>query len=388
MEYPYDALKTRRNAFDACTDRINEIIQEYPGIYEKPWYWAIFKDELFKLSNDEDNTLDSHTLLTLGAELDAYHEGTLVFVRDYNDNLITKDELATQLETLAKEYKLPEERIEEAHIVDWDTGSIEYELDGMTYTANDVFEFVPNTPDVGNLHIRFFNGDDITVPIRQDMEDFDDRLAATVASHLEGCIQKPGYTFEERLPQPKQEEKQDSVALDPQGNVVLATYGEDALVYRGQRAVQPFVVAHGYDGTSGEWRYGNYYHDLADATDAVDPDVIGDAVIRWDTSSIIFELKKQGVEVNDENINAVAKEFAETWNQQARRLGYSIINDAVGTLQCKQVLAHNKQISERKPKQGKHTIANVAKVAKTRAQQQKGDDGLAGAAVRARKPKR
>lgn len=63
-----------------------------------------------------------------------------------------------------------------------------------------------------------------------------------------------------------------SQCIDPKGRVVLETRGRDALLFRGGR-YQPYVVAHGYDGRTGEWSHGNYLETAAEAAEALNPAV-------------------------------------------------------------------------------------------------------------------
>lgn len=43
--------------------------------------------------------------------------------------------------------------------------------------------------------------------------------------------------------------------------------GRNALLFRGLNSHQPYVVAHGYDETSGTWSHGTYLSSLADAVE-------------------------------------------------------------------------------------------------------------------------
>lgn len=64
-----------------------------------------------------------------------------------------------------------------------------------------------------------------------------------------------------------------SQAIDPKGRVVLERRGPDALLFRGG-AYQPFVLAHGYDGRTGEWSHGNYLDTAAEAAEAINPEAV------------------------------------------------------------------------------------------------------------------
>lgn len=60
------------------------------------------------------------------------------------------------------------------------------------------------------------------------------------------------------------ESKKPPVELDPKGRVVIARKGDDALVMTSTdpRTPQPFVIAHGYDPETGNWKHGTYSREL------------------------------------------------------------------------------------------------------------------------------
>lgn len=66
---------------------------------------------------------------------------------------------------------------------------------------------------------------------------------------------------------------------DPKGNVVLGSFGKNAIVYMPDSTYNPYVRAFGYDPETGEWVQGHYTDDLAKAWLDADPDYIEDACL-------------------------------------------------------------------------------------------------------------
>ena len=95
------------------------------------------------------------------------------------------------------------------------------------------------------------------------------------------------------------------IGLDPKGHVVLAEFGDRALVFTNKDAVQPFVVAHGYDSETGEWAHGLYFSDLGTAYDFANPEIFEGAVVRIEREDISEKLKEYGVLPSYENIQEV-----------------------------------------------------------------------------------
>lgn len=103
------------------------------------------------------------------------------------------------------------------------------------------------------------------------------------------------------------------VALDPKGRAVLARFGEDALVFQGEGAVQPFVVAYDYDPATGEWAYGSYYSCAANAWAEADPAVVrgGTGTWVWDTD-LAEALEEAGHEPTPFNMKLLENELCST----------------------------------------------------------------------------
>lgn len=99
--------------------------------------------------------------------------------------------------------------------------------------------------------------------------------------------------------------KNQASAFDPKGHVVLAEFGDRALVLTNKDAVQPFVVAHGYDSETGEWAHGLYFSDLGTAYDFANPEILEGAVVRIEREDISEKLKEYGAIPSYENIQEV-----------------------------------------------------------------------------------
>ncbi|RHL25386.1 hypothetical protein [Collinsella sp. AF38-3AC] len=93
---------------------------------------------------------------------------------------------------------------------------------------------------------------------------------------------------------------------DPKGNVELVRFGSTAILFCG--GGEPFMVAKGYDGKTGEWS-GNAVRvdDLSVAWDIADPEIIEDATVKWTRTDVADILEGKGIEANDWNIDAVVK---------------------------------------------------------------------------------
>lgn len=133
-------------------------------------------------------------------------------------------------------------------------------------------------------------------------------------------------------------------AIDPKGNVLLETFGSDALLFR-PGAVQPYVVAHGYDGRTGEWGHGTYFSDPASAYEAANPEIIEDATIRWEREDVREKLEEYGCATDDKNIAKVLvntqpgyKNVAEYMKENGYEAGRADLDETVGRLKEQGVL--------------------------------------------------
>lgn len=77
--------------------------------------------------------------------------------------------------------------ISDAVITDWDSGTVEYHVEGdSTYTAENAFAFTPTTPHMGILTLNNRNGREMLSMCQEhDLEDFDAYIAHRVACHVE-----------------------------------------------------------------------------------------------------------------------------------------------------------------------------------------------------------
>lgn len=96
--------------------------------------------------------------------------------------------------------------------------------------------------------------------------------------------------------------------IDPKGKIVLQEFGSTAVLMRPGNPYEPFVVASGYDRSTGEWASGYYTSDLAYAMDMANPDVLERATIRWMREDFSMHLEEEGIEPTDENIDALIEE--------------------------------------------------------------------------------
>lgn len=73
---------------------------------------------------------------------------------------------------------------------------------------------------------------------------------------------------------------------DSKMRIVLAQFGNEALVFTGLNSPEPYVVAHNFDPETMTWGHGTYYSDLGRAWDEINPDIIEQATVRWSREDI------------------------------------------------------------------------------------------------------
>lgn len=124
--------------------------------------------------------------------------------------------------------------------------------------------------------------------------------------------------------------------LDPKGNIVLENFGRDALIVRTgsdgtilPKALQPYVVAHGYEAETGEWGHGSYFSDLGHAYEAADPDIIEQASIRWMRDDLAQALEEAGIEPSKGAIYSLQSDVADMsgWRDMAISHGNEMLSD-------------------------------------------------------------
>ena len=126
------------------------------------------------------------------------------------------------------------------------------------------------------------------------------------------------------------------VNLDPKGNVVLARFGNDALIFRGG-PYEPYVVASGYDEQTGTWSHGTYYSDLSRAWDYIHPDILEEVTVKWMRDDFAESLEEHGIEATDDNIcDLMDRCDMSWWKDNAISHGNEYITDEVYYLAEKQ----------------------------------------------------
>lgn len=125
----------------------------------------------------------------------------------------------------------------------------------------------------------------------------------------------------------------DSEARD--GFTVLRHVGSTALVFTGEGAPQPYVVAHGYDEKSGEWGWGSYYGSAAAAWNDIDPDVVEESVVWWSRSDFEQAVEKAGMEVCEETVDEVIDGTCRMrgWRDLATSHGWEGIKDVLADIE-------------------------------------------------------
>lgn len=89
-------------------------------------------------------------------------------------------------------------------------------------------------------------------------------------------------------------------AINNQGQILLDAFSESsgrltALLYQ-PNAVSRYIVAHGYDPSTGSWSHGSYFSDPASAYNEAHPDIIADAFPPQTYSGWMEELELEGLE--------------------------------------------------------------------------------------------
>lgn len=93
--------------------------------------------------------------------------------------------------------------------------------------------------------------------------------------------------------------------IDPKGNIVLHVFGNDALLMRPAATYQPYVIAYGYDASTGEWSHGSYQSDLSRAWQKAHPKIIEDACVTWELEDVSERLDVYGIEATEDAIAEV-----------------------------------------------------------------------------------
>ncbi len=124
------------------------------------------------------------------------------------------------------------------------------------------------------------------------------------------------------------------VDLDPKGYAVLAGGEGYALVFRGERAVEPFVIASGYDPKTGTWAHGSYYADLGRAWECFQDDIIEDASVRWVYEDIERALEQAGAPVNGDTVEELldAVEDMRGWRDSAISRGNEMLEECAANI--------------------------------------------------------
>lgn len=134
-------------------------------------------------------------------------------------------------------------------------------------------------------------------------------------------------------------------ALDHKGRIILQTFEiegnerPDALVFS-PGAVQPYIVAHGYDAETGEWSHGSYYSDLGRAYDAANPEIIEDATVKWELEDVREKLEEYGVDISGRNVaevlagDAGTRPVAKYMRENMIASGHEDLNDRIQTLKA------------------------------------------------------
>lgn len=117
------------------------------------------------------------------------------------------------------------------------------------------------------------------------------------------------------------------VDLDPKGYAVLAGGKGYALVFRGEKAIEPFVIASGYDPDTGEWSSGTYFTDLGHAWERFQDDILEEASVRWVDEDFRLALRQAGAPVTDENVEELKDRVDDMrgWRDRAISMGNEMI---------------------------------------------------------------
>lgn len=85
--------------------------------------------------------------------------------------------------------------------------------------------------------------------------------------------------------------------ITPKGHIVLVQFENDALLYLGKRSPRPYVVAHGFDASTGEWAgNGTYYADPMYAWADINPEIYTQSLVVWQREDVIYALRENGIE--------------------------------------------------------------------------------------------
>lgn len=124
------------------------------------------------------------------------------------------------------------------------------------------------------------------------------------------------------------------VDLDPKGYAVLAGGKGHALVFRGEKAVEPFVIASGYDPDTGQWSSGSYFADLGHAWECFQDDILEEASVRWVDEDFERALEQAGAPVNEDTMQELldACENLRHWRDRAVSMGNDLLDECAADI--------------------------------------------------------
>ena len=118
---------------------------------------------------------------------------------------------------------------------------------------------------------------------------------------------------------------------------MLRRVGCDALVFVGERAAEPYVVACDYDEWRGTWASERRYADASEAWDDIDSDVIDGTTVRWRRSDFAKEIEERGGIPEDGLVEEVVERVMNMggWRESAVRHQKRCLDEAIGAFVVK-----------------------------------------------------
>lgn len=141
-----------------------------------------------------------------------------------------------------------------------------------------------------------------------------DGNAEDVSAMTEVDIDGEAMNYPPRDPVPQPARTVPEGVFDPKGRIVLMTFEipghkfPDALVFDPASSYTPFIVAHGYDASTGEWSHGRYLSDPAHAYYIANPNILEDSATVWCIEDYAAALNDAGIEASPRNIQDLIHE--------------------------------------------------------------------------------
>lgn len=119
--------------------------------------------------------------------------------------------------------------------------------------------------------------------------------------------------------------------LNSKGHIVLAHFGNNALIFEGEDSPRPYVCAWEYNDETGEYSDGTCFCDPGRAWNLINPEIIEDATIHWERRDLIAALEDYGIEPSNANVQILLNDMYNMrfWRESAIQAGCEEIERSI-----------------------------------------------------------